>query len=98
FIEPNVRLEADKPPLRAIEAMNDWLAGPEQTALVLGEFGSGKSTTLAEWASRLWRSHRGLDPSCATLPAPASRLTPSSCCSSRPVLTTPRRTGPRSGS
>ena len=34
--------------------MNDWLAGPEQTALVLGEFGSGKSTTLAEWASRLW--------------------------------------------
>ena len=54
FIEPNVRLAADKPPLRAIEAMNDWLAGPEQTALVLGEFGSGKSTTLAEWASRLW--------------------------------------------
>ena len=62
FIEPNVRLEADKPPLRTIEAMNDWLVGPEQTALVLGEFGSGKSTTLAEWASRLWAVSQGPRP------------------------------------
>ncbi|MBN1209953.1 MAG: pentapeptide repeat-containing protein, partial [Myxococcaceae bacterium] len=52
FVQPTVQRGETKLP--ALEALDQWLASRDQTALVLGEYGSGKSTTLAEWCSRLW--------------------------------------------
>ena len=52
FVEPTVRMDEEK--AAALKALDQWLASTDQTLLVLGEYGSGKSTTLAEWCSRLW--------------------------------------------
>jgi WD40 repeat protein/predicted amidohydrolase len=56
FIEPDVKLGADQrvPVLKALE---DWLGSEVQAALLLGEFGSGKSTALAEWAHGCWEQN-----------------------------------------
>ena len=52
FVQPTVRMgEASLP---ALVALDLWLDSRDQMALVLGEYGAGKSTTLAEWCSRLW--------------------------------------------
>jgi predicted amidohydrolase len=60
FVEPNVLVDGE--PCPALKALDAWLASNEQTALVLGEFGSGKSTTLAEWACRQWDRPDGSRP------------------------------------
>jgi WD40 repeat protein/predicted amidohydrolase/energy-coupling factor transporter ATP-binding protein EcfA2 len=62
FVGSKVRVGAEQKSQPAIEGFDSWLEGTEQTALVLGEFGSGKSTTLAEWAARLWQRSEGPRP------------------------------------
>ncbi|HZF47607.1 MAG TPA: pentapeptide repeat-containing protein [Polyangiaceae bacterium] len=63
FIPPFVRVGGkDGSNAGALDALNDWLASNEQTALILGEFGMGKSTTLAEWCSKLWEREEGPRP------------------------------------
>jgi hypothetical protein len=52
FVEPFVRVGGEDMP--ALKALDRWLASRDRTALVLGEYGSGKSTTLATWCVRLW--------------------------------------------
>jgi WD40 repeat protein/predicted amidohydrolase len=52
FVEPTVRV--GKKEQGALAALDEWLASSNQTALLLGDYGSGKSTTLAEWCFRLW--------------------------------------------
>ncbi|WP_170115600.1 pentapeptide repeat-containing protein [Melittangium boletus] len=60
FVQPTVRVgEALLP---ALEALDQWLDSKDQTALVLGEYGAGKSTTLAVWCSRLWSRDEGPRP------------------------------------
>ena len=52
FVEPTLRVKGEELP--ALEALRRWLESTEQTALVLGEYGSGKSTMLAKWCADLW--------------------------------------------
>ncbi|WP_433935863.1 pentapeptide repeat-containing protein [Sorangium cellulosum] len=54
FVEPDASVDGGEPApmLRALDA---WLSSSDQTALVLGEFGLGKSTALAAWADRRWK-------------------------------------------
>ena len=54
FVEPDARVD-DGMPQRVLKALEDWWGSTAQAALLLGEFGSGKSTALAEWAERSWR-------------------------------------------
>ena len=61
FEEPLARVDGHEPrPILA--ALDDWLELREQTALVLGEFGSGKSTVLAVWAQHRWQQAHGPRP------------------------------------
>ncbi|WP_437290536.1 pentapeptide repeat-containing protein [Sorangium sp. So ce406] len=55
FVEPDARVDGGEatPMLGALDA---WLSSGEQTALMLGEFGLGKSTALAAWACGRWES------------------------------------------
>ncbi|WP_437959880.1 pentapeptide repeat-containing protein [Sorangium sp. So ce119] len=55
FVEPDARVDGDEP-TPMLGALDAWLSSGEQTALVLGEFGLGKSTALAVWADRRWNS------------------------------------------
>ncbi|WP_437310231.1 pentapeptide repeat-containing protein [Sorangium sp. So ce388] len=55
FVEPDARVDGGEP-TPMLGALDAWLASSEQTALVLGEFGLGKSTALASWADRRWES------------------------------------------
>ncbi|HLM72961.1 MAG TPA: pentapeptide repeat-containing protein, partial [Polyangiaceae bacterium] len=61
FVPPDVLVNGGVTRRSILEALDEWLASDEQTALVLGEFGAGKSTSLAEWTYRHWeagsRSH-----------------------------------------
>jgi WD40 repeat protein/predicted amidohydrolase len=59
FVEPDVLVGGGDKRQPALDALDAWLASDEQTALVLGEFGSGKSTTLARWALRVCEQKRG---------------------------------------
>jgi predicted amidohydrolase len=53
FVEPDASVDgSDRRPI--LGALDAWLESNQQTALVLGEFGTGKSTALAEWAHRRW--------------------------------------------
>ncbi|HYO54562.1 pentapeptide repeat-containing protein, partial [Archangium sp.] len=52
FVEPTVRVGEEELP--ALKALDRWLSSTDQTALVLGDYGSGKSTTLAKWCTGLW--------------------------------------------
>lgn len=72
FVEPHARVDGgEREP--ALAALDRWLASNQHTALVLGEFGSGKSTVLAEWARRCWEQERGPRPILVNLAgAPAS--------------------------
>jgi hypothetical protein len=54
FVWPHVRVQGQDESRSACEALDEWLASSEQTALLLGEFGTGKSTLLAQWAVRRW--------------------------------------------
>lgn len=54
FVGPDVFV-GDRPPrVPMLKALDRWLESRDQCALVLGEFGSGKSTSLAQWSSILW--------------------------------------------
>ncbi|WP_438029227.1 eIF2A-related protein [Sorangium sp. So ce233] len=53
FVEPDARVDAGEP-TPMLDALDAWLSSGEQTVLVLGEFGLGKSTALAVWAERRW--------------------------------------------
>jgi WD40 repeat protein/predicted amidohydrolase len=58
FIPPDARVDGSAP-LSILEALEDWLGSEARTALVLGEFGMGKSTALAEWACLRWELAEG---------------------------------------
>lgn len=61
FEEPLARIgEGSGKPILGL--LDEWLASSERTALVLGEFGSGKSTALAVWAERRWQEESGPRP------------------------------------
>ena len=45
-----------------LAALDDWILSTDQTVLLLGEFGSGKSTALAVWAERQWQRDSGPRP------------------------------------
>jgi antitoxin (DNA-binding transcriptional repressor) of toxin-antitoxin stability system len=62
LVPPCVRVGPDGPVRSAFGALDDWLTSGEQTALVLGEFGMGKSTLLAAWCSSLWERAEGPRP------------------------------------
>ncbi|AKJ00312.1 High-affnity carbon uptake protein Hat/HatR [Archangium gephyra] len=53
FIQPDALVD-DAVRVPVLEALDAWLGSEKSIALVLGEFGSGKSTALAEWASVHW--------------------------------------------
>jgi uncharacterized protein YjbI with pentapeptide repeats/predicted amidohydrolase len=53
FVEPLVRVGDEESTRPAVAALDGWLRSGVQTALLLGEFGSGKSALLAEWCARL---------------------------------------------
>ncbi|WP_438036140.1 pentapeptide repeat-containing protein [Sorangium sp. So ce204] len=55
FVEPDARVDGGEP-TPMLGALDTWLSSGEPTALVLGEFGLGKSTALAVWAGRRWES------------------------------------------
>ncbi|WP_437930576.1 pentapeptide repeat-containing protein [Sorangium sp. So ce291] len=55
FVEPDARIDGGEP-TPMLGALDAWLSSGEPTALVLGEFGLGKSTALAVWADRRWES------------------------------------------
>ncbi|MCK6589503.1 MAG: pentapeptide repeat-containing protein, partial [Polyangiaceae bacterium] len=61
FVPPDVLVNGGVTRRSIIEALDEWLDSDEQTVLILGEFGAGKSTSLAEWTHRHWeagsRSH-----------------------------------------
>ncbi|MEM7160739.1 MAG: TIR domain-containing protein, partial [Myxococcota bacterium] len=48
FVPPTVESEGMRS--TGFTALGQWLAGPKSAALVLGPFGTGKSTLLAKWA------------------------------------------------
>ena len=54
FIDPEVSVDGGAP-TGMLGALDDWLASDVRTALVLGSFGAGKSTTLAQWCHDLWQ-------------------------------------------
>jgi WD40 repeat protein len=56
FVPPDVLVNGGVARRSILEALDEWLASDEQTALILGEFGAGKSTSLAEWTHRNWES------------------------------------------
>jgi WD40 repeat protein/predicted amidohydrolase len=56
FVETRVRIGREEQDRAALAALDDWLDSRDLTALVLGEFGSSKSTTLAEWSCRRWNA------------------------------------------
>jgi len=56
FVPPDVLVNGGVTRRSILDALDEWLASDEQTALVLGEFGSGKSTSLAEWTHRRWEA------------------------------------------
>ncbi|WP_309893182.1 pentapeptide repeat-containing protein [Archangium sp.] len=53
FIEPDALVD-DSGRVPVLKALDVWLKSETPIALVLGEFGSGKSTALAEWAHVHW--------------------------------------------
>lgn len=55
FVEPDARYDDGFEPIAVLRALTLWLFSPRRTALLLGEFGSGKSTALAEWTSMRWQ-------------------------------------------
>lgn len=57
FVEPDARVDEGEPS-RITEALEQWLDSESEIALVLGEFGSGKSTALAHWVSERWEQGR----------------------------------------
>ncbi|MCA9641380.1 MAG: NACHT domain-containing protein, partial [Myxococcales bacterium] len=58
FVEPDASIGGESGSVLAM--LDAWLASGDQTALVLGEFGVGKSTVLAQWAYDRWE--RGKEP------------------------------------
>jgi WD40 repeat protein len=61
FVESEARVNGgERQPI--LGRLDDWLSSNEQTALLLGEFGSGKSTALAVWAERQWQRESGPRP------------------------------------
>ncbi len=57
FVEPAARVDGGEP-RPALAALDAWLASGAEAARLLGEFGAGKSTTLAAWADGLWQARR----------------------------------------
>ncbi|KFA89112.1 pentapeptide repeat-containing protein, partial [Archangium violaceum] len=70
FVQPTVRV--GEVSLPALDALDQWLESGDQTALVLGEYGAGKSTTLAVWCSRLWSQDEAPRPLLSSLASAAT--------------------------
>jgi predicted amidohydrolase len=60
FVEPDVMNGNVLQP--SFAALNEWLISTTPRCLLLGEFGTGKSTLLAEWCHRRWSEDRGPHP------------------------------------
>lgn len=74
FVEPSVMDEAAHAERPILDALDAWLASDEQTALVLGKLGSGKSTSLAVWAQMRWEARSGPRPILANLAGAPRRM------------------------
>jgi predicted amidohydrolase len=53
FLEADARVDGGER-LPVLTALDQWLASGEPTALLLGDYGTGKSVALAEWSVRRW--------------------------------------------
>jgi len=58
FVDPDVR-DGDGKSLPALSVLDEWRVNSTRLALVLGEFGRGKSTLLTVWAENAWRAMDG---------------------------------------
>jgi len=75
YVEPDVRVDGgEREPL--LQALDAWLASSQQAALLLGEFGMGKSTALAVWAKRRWERGEGPRPVLVNLAGMAATRDP----------------------
>ncbi|WP_181234476.1 eIF2A-related protein, partial [Enhygromyxa salina] len=50
-----VRVDDSEAQTVGLEALDTWLQASDQAALVVGAFGTGKSTLLAQWCQRRWQ-------------------------------------------
>ncbi|WP_437680875.1 pentapeptide repeat-containing protein [Sorangium sp. So ce131] len=76
FVEPDACVDGRDAPTPLLGALDGWLSSGEQTALVLGEFGLGKSTALAAWADRRWTSGEGPMPLLVNLAGASPYVSP----------------------
>ncbi|WP_437839308.1 eIF2A-related protein [Sorangium sp. So ce1153] len=76
FVEPDARLDGHDEPTPLLGALDAWLSSGEKIALVLGEFGLGKSTALASWAERRWASAEGPRPLLVNLAGASPDMNP----------------------
>ncbi|XXX80807.1 pentapeptide repeat-containing protein [Sorangium sp. So ce134] len=76
FVEPDARVDGRDEPTPLLGALDAWLSSGDKIALVLGEFGLGKSTALAAWAERRWASPEGPRPLLVNLAGASPNVTP----------------------
>jgi WD40 repeat protein len=76
FVAPDVIIAGTRGKQPIFDALDAWLASDEQTALILGEFGAGKSTSLCEWAHRLWAKEGAARPILVSLAAASRAMDP----------------------
>ncbi|MGK3964601.1 pentapeptide repeat-containing protein [Sorangium sp. So ce118] len=76
FVEPDVCVDGRDEPTPLLGALDAWLSSGEKIALVLGEFGLGKSTALAAWADRRWASAEGPRPLLVNLAGASPHVSP----------------------
>ncbi|WP_437727631.1 pentapeptide repeat-containing protein [Sorangium sp. So ce861] len=76
FVEPDACVDGRDEPTPLLGALDAWLSSGEKIALVLGEFGLGKSTALAAWAERRWASGEGPKPLLVNLAGASPQASP----------------------
>ncbi|WP_437986160.1 eIF2A-related protein [Sorangium sp. So ce117] len=76
FVEPDAFVDGRCEPTPLLGALDAWLSSSEKMALVLGEFGLGKSTALAAWAERRWASAEGPRPLLVNLAGASPHASP----------------------
>ncbi|WP_438043395.1 eIF2A-related protein [Sorangium sp. So ce128] len=76
FVEPEACVDGRDEPTPLLGALDAWLSSGEKIALVLGEFGLGKSTALAAWAERRWASPEGPRPVLVNLASASPHVSP----------------------
>ncbi|WP_437970573.1 pentapeptide repeat-containing protein [Sorangium sp. So ce260] len=76
FVEPDACVDGRDEPTPLLGALDAWLSSGDKIALVLGEFGLGKSTALAAWAERRWASPEGPRPLLVNLAGASPHVSP----------------------